>query len=415
MREKPQLCAMKKPSPGRLHPRRTSAGHRVVAREASSRARRHGDAGTILILGGSGRAGVLLAEGLLRETSAGLIIAGRNLDKAEAVATRLREAFPGKSVAARAVDASDPRSLQEAFQNIRLVLVASTTTAHTLAVARAALEGGADYLDIQYGRKKLEILRSLEGEMLRRRRCFITEAGFHPGLSAALVRYAASSLDRIDKARLAGVVGFRAEGPMPGSMIELVDSFRDYDPRVYRDGRWQKDNASGWLKSTTVEFGHPFGTRRCSPMLFEELRDLPTLIPSLKELRFDIAGFSPVIDWAVFPVILASLAIFQERALGPMARLLYASLKAFPPKIHCTALKIEARGELGGVPITFEFSVSHSDEYLLTAVPVVAGLRQYLSGAIDKPGLWMLGQIVDPYPFVSDLGRLGLDLSLKLR
>jgi len=406
---------MKRPSPGRAHPKRTPAGRRLVPRETSAPRRHAHDAGTILILGGSGRAGVLLAEGLLRETSAGLIIAGRNHDKADAVARRLRDAFPGKSIAAKAVDASDPASLQDAFQGIRLVLVAATTTAHTQAVARAALESNADYLDIQYSQKKLEILRSLEGEILRRNRCFITEAGFHPGLSAALVRYAALSLDRIDKARLAGVVGFRAEGPMPGSMLELVESFLDYDPRVYRDGRWQKDNASGWLGTTEIDFGHPFGNRRCSPLLFEELRDLPNSIPSLKELRFDIAGFSPVIDWAVFPVILASLALFQERALRCMARLLYASLKAFPPKIHRTALKIEASGELGGVPITFEFSVSHSDEYVLTAVPVVAGLRQYLSGTIDKPGLWMLGQIVDPYPFVSDLGRLGLDLSLKLR
>lgn len=150
-------------------------------------------------------------------------------------------------------------------------------------------------------------------------------------------------------------------------------------------------------------------------MLFEELRSLPDAIPSLKELRFDIAGFGPVIDWTVFPLMMASLALFRERATGPMARLLWASLKAFPPATEGTTLMITARGNLGGRPVTLKFSVSHLDEYVLTAVPVVAGILQYLGGTIRKPGLWMLGHVVEPLSFVSDLGRLGLDLCLKLR
>ena len=406
---------MRRPSPRRTHRKQTPPGRRVAPREIVSAHRPAHGAGPFLILGGSGRAGRLLAEGLLRETSAEVIIAGRNRDKAEAVARQLREAFPGRSVAAKAADASDAASLHEAFRGTRLVLVASTTTEHTREVARAALESGSDYLDIQYSQEKLRILRSLEGEIVRRKRCFITEAGFHPGLSAAIVRYAAASLEGIHSARLASAVGFRAEGPMPSSMIELVDSFRDYDPRIYRSGRWRKDASLGWMGTTRVDFGQPYGVLRSAPMVFEELRTLPSVIPSLKELRFDIAGFSPVIDWAVFPFMLAGLALFKERALGPMARLLWASLKAFPPKTFGTTMMIEARGELGGQPITLNFSVSHADEYVLTAVPVVAGVLQYLSGAIDRPGLWMLGHVVEPSSFVDDLGRMGLDISLKLR
>lgn len=358
---------------------------------------------------------MLLAEGLLRETSADVVLAGRDRNKAEAAARRLREAFPGRTIAARAADASDAASLLEAFQGARLVLVASTTTEHTQVVARAALESGSDYLDIQYSQKKLEALRSLEGEIRHRKRCFITEAGFHPGLPAAIVRYAASALEGIHSARLASSVGFRAKGPMPSSIIELVDSFRDYDPRVYRSGRWRKDASLGWLGTKKIDFGLPTGIRRCAPMVFEELRPLPGSIPSLKELRFDIAGFSPIIDLAVFPFMMACLALFKDRALSPMARLLWASLKTFPPKTYGTMLMIEARGDLGGLPITLTFSVSHDDEYVLTAVPVVAGLLQYLSGTIVKPGLWMLGHVVEPTTFVSDLGRMGLDISLRLR
>jgi saccharopine dehydrogenase (NAD+, L-lysine-forming) len=98
-----------------------------------------------------------------------------------------------------------------------------------------------------------------------------------------------------------------------------------------------------------------------------------------------------------------------------MARLLFWSLKTFPPKPVGTSLMIDAEGEITGLPIKLSLAVAHRDEYVLTAIPVVAGIRQYLSGTIRKPGLWMLGHIVEPFSFVTDLGRMGLDLSLKLR
>ncbi|MBE0558285.1 MAG: saccharopine dehydrogenase NADP-binding domain-containing protein, partial [Proteobacteria bacterium] len=301
--------------------------------------------GTILILGGTGHAGTLLAEYLLRETPVKLVIAGRNHAKAELAAERLRRAFPGRAIAGRAADAANAASLRSAFSGIRMVLVASTTTEHAHTVGTAALECGADYLDIQYSRKKNAALRALEPEILKQNRCFITEAGFHPGLPAALVRYAAASLERFDKARLASVVNMKAQGPMPSSMVELVEGFQDYDSQVFHHGHWQKDERSGWLGYRKIDFGEPFGVRRCAPMMWGELRALPGSIPSLKELGSYVAGFHPVIDTAVIPVMMTSLALFKHRAHSSMAKLLFWSLKIFPSKPLGTALVLDAEGE----------------------------------------------------------------------
>jgi hypothetical protein len=407
---------MKKTFPGTpKHSRKKQRTPASAALGISGKDRHKKHVPKMLILGGYGRAGSLLAEYLLRETPVELVIAGRDRTKAEQAAERLRRMYPGRAVSGCAADARDASSLRSAFAGAHMILVASTTTADADTVARSALECGADYLDIQYSRKKNDALRALEGEILKARRCFITEAGFHPGLPSVLVRYAALSLDQFDKARIASVVNMKARDPMPSSMVELVEGFQNYDARVFRQGRWQDDASSGALGYRKIDFREPFGVRKCAPMMWEELRDLPEAIPSLKELGSYVAGFHPVIDSTVIPVVMTSLALFKERAHAPMAKLLFWSLKMFPPKPVGTALVLEAEGEVTGVPIALTLSVAHRDEYVLTVIPVVAAILQYLKGTVKKPGLWMLGHIVEPFSFVNDLGRMGLDLSLKLR
>ena len=142
----------------------------------------------ILILGGSGFTGKLIARHLLEHSKAEITIATRHLDKAKAFAGELNQLYPGGRAMAACADAADAQSLQAAFRGQSLVVVAAPTTAHAGVVARAALETGVDYLDVQLSANKFALLQSLAREIKSAGRCFITEAGFHPGLPAALAR-----------------------------------------------------------------------------------------------------------------------------------------------------------------------------------------------------------------------------------
>lgn len=51
----------------------------------------------------------------------------------------------------------------------------------------------------------------------------------------------------------------------------------------------------------------------------------------------------------------------------------------------------------------------HDNAYEFTAIPIVAYIRQYLDGSIAKPGLWMMGHIVDPTRLIQDMGRMGIN------
>ena len=160
----------------------------------------------ILILGGYGNTGLPIAKGLLAETDVSLVLAGRSLDKATAQAAAFNRQFGGERVSALRVDAADPASLRAAFAGVDFVVVASSTAQYVETVARAAIEARIDYLDVQVSSAKLETLQALQGEIEHAGLCFITDGGFHPGLPAALVRYAAGRFDRLDKANVGSVI-----------------------------------------------------------------------------------------------------------------------------------------------------------------------------------------------------------------
>ena len=78
----------------------------------------------ILILGGYGYTGKLLAKHLLAQTDFEIIISGRNLDKAQAFTAKMND----PRLRALRVDAADPASLRPALQGVDLCLVAAPVT-----------------------------------------------------------------------------------------------------------------------------------------------------------------------------------------------------------------------------------------------------------------------------------------------
>ena len=70
---------------------------------------------SLLILGGYGGAGKVLADLLLQETKLRLLIGGRNPAKAEAFADELNARHSGQRAEARTLDANQSQSLLPVF------------------------------------------------------------------------------------------------------------------------------------------------------------------------------------------------------------------------------------------------------------------------------------------------------------
>lgn len=356
---------------------------------------------TIFILGGYGHTGKSLAKHLLAQTNANIIIAGRNLQKAQALVDELKS----PRVAPRLADAANLSSLTQALHGVTLCLVAAPTTHQAETVIRACMDAGVDYLDVQFAANKLKALYAAEDEIKKAGLCFITEAGYHPGLPAALIRYAATKLDTLESANTAGYLNMR-ELPYTEAVDELMEGFLDYQAQTFKNGAWTKPTAWEMRK---FNFGDDIGERTCTSMYFEELRDIPKLFPTLKETGFYIAGVNWFSDYIITMLVFIGLKLAPKRGIRPLGKLMWWAMgKTKPP--YLVALKVEAKGLRNGKPAQVDVRIAHPDGYELTAIPVVAYLRQYLAGTSRTCGVHMMGHIAEPIQLFKDMQMMGAEV-----
>jgi saccharopine dehydrogenase (NAD+, L-lysine-forming) len=355
----------------------------------------------ILILGGYGHTGKLLAKHLLAQTKVQIIIAGRSEEKAKVFADELND----PRVSARRADASDFEGLVKALEDVTLCLVAAPTIHHAKTVVHACITAHADYLDVQFSSKKLKALDSAKEEIKRAELCFITEAGYHPGLPAALIRYAVSKLDETESALTAGYLNME-NLPYTEAVDELMEGFIDYQAQVFKNGAWTKPNS--W-RMRSFNFGEDLGKRTCSSMFFEELRSLPNMIPTLRETGFYISGTNWFTDLLITPLIFVGLKLAPKQGLRPLGKLMWWGMGQTKPP-YVVALKVEAKGQLDGIPAHFHARVAHPDGYELTAIPVVAYLKQYLDDTACTSGVHMMGHIAEPARLLNDMQKMGVQV-----
>ena len=359
---------------------------------------------TILVVGGYGGTGKVFCRYLLKETKIHLIVAGRNRQKAEKWAEKLKSEFTPDRITVRYVDASNRNSLREAFQSIDLVLVAATTTQFAKQIAEVALEAHIDYLDIYYQQNVYPELATLKERIRESGQCFITQAGFHPGLPAVLIRKGAAYFDTYESAIIAFSMNTRIE--KPESVYELVDALSDYKADIYKDGQWRRGTYKDAVK---IDFGSFFRVKSCVPIDMIEMRGMPEMY-RLKSAGVYVAGFNWFVDYAIFPLIMLSQMIRKGLFRHFWAKLLIWGINNLSGDEERVVFLLQAEGEKGGGCQKVVIRCEHHSAYDFTVIPVIAALKQYIDGSIRKPGLWMMSHIVDPDQLLGDMGQMGVSI-----
>jgi saccharopine dehydrogenase (NAD+, L-lysine-forming) len=370
---------------------------------------------SILILGGYGNAGLAIARLCLEHTDVRLTLAGRSQSSAVEAAAELNSQYEGFRVAGIQADASREDDLKRALVGIDLLVVASSTSAYVKQVTSAALSMEVDYLDIQYSTAKVRMLQSMASVIEEAGCCFITDGGYHPGVPAALVRYAADKITGLERAVVGAAlnVDWGRYDIGKDTAQEFVAELLDYRPLVFRDGQWKK--AAMWRTRDfrKMDFGEPIGRAHTAPMMLDEMHALPDMIPSLQETGFYVSGFNRFVDWVLLPMGMAAMRIWPKAALRPVGRLLLWGMDRFSKPPYGIVLQLEAGGKTRDRTKVLRIRLAHEDGYFLTAAPTVACIRQYLDGPAAQPGLHFMAHLVDPEMMLKDMEQMGVAVSIQ--
>ncbi|MFA6457302.1 MAG: saccharopine dehydrogenase NADP-binding domain-containing protein, partial [Bacteroidota bacterium] len=362
---------------------------------------------TILLLGGYGGVGRTLATLLLQETEVLLIIAGRHKEQADAVAAKLNQQFPGTRVSSRYADASKPESLLTAFQEVQLVIVLITVPALVKQIAQAALAAGCDYMDILVSESTIRDLNELAPSITQQKRTVITQGGFHPGLPAVFVRYAAQFFDVYEKASIGMAMNARFERAEQAA--EILPLITDFNAEICRSGSWRR---ATYKDTVQLDMGTRFGTKQLFPMPMVELK-LVQKRYNLQETGVYVSGFNWFVDYLVMPLIFIMDKIKKGMATGILLKLFTWGVNSFSSPYQGVAFLNEAEGVKDGKRRKVRILAEHNDAYQFTAIPITACVKQYCDGTLS-PGLQMMGHTVDEQKLFREMERMGVSIETEI-
>ncbi|MBU0691187.1 saccharopine dehydrogenase NADP-binding domain-containing protein [bacterium] len=359
----------------------------------------------IIIVGCYGLAGQKLVRLLLAETDARLVLVGRNSQRVTETAEKYVSGETRSRITTHVLDAASDDAIYALIADADLLVNATAPGAHNRRLIEACIAGRTDWIDMQLSNELLTAEQRLREKIAAAGCCFVIQAGFHPGVPAALVRYAAAQFDQLTTANVGAIV--RPEGGFPYSsgIMELIEMFGDYQADAFVDGQWRVLKAREFPK---FDFKHGFGRLTTYPMTLPEMRALPDLIPELEHTGLFIAGWNWFADYLVTPLLLLGAKFAPKLSAKPLGHLLSWATRTFAKAPFGTVLQLEAAGTHGGQPAHYSMFLRHEDEYEFTVIPTVSMIKQLLTGTARKPGIHMMGLLTGPETMLADMERMGV-------
>ncbi|MDV2984358.1 UNVERIFIED_CONTAM: DUF4166 domain-containing protein [Methylobacteriaceae bacterium AG10] len=270
-------------------------------------------------MGGAGAFGARLVAGLAATTDLRVIVAGRDLARAEAVARTVPD---GRGRAAR-LDATQAEAAQlRALGAAVVVDAAGPFQGGVPALARAAIEAGLPYLDLADGRDFVAAFPALDAAAREAGVVALTGASSTPALSNAALDALTAGWRSVETVRVAIVPGNRA--PRGLSVMRAILSYAGRPVRVLRAGTWQNRPGWGLLDRITVP---GLGRRFASLCETPDLDILPARFPTLRTalfraglelpaLHLGLSLASLPVRWRLMPSLLPSLLPFARPFLA---------------------------------------------------------------------------------------------------
>ena len=336
---------------------------------------------TVLVVGGSGAFGRRLVDGLVATTDFDVVIAGRDLARAEALAAAL-------GPRARATRLDTATVTADELRIIGAFVVADAAGPFQGAdyrLARAAIAARMHYIDLADARDFVAGFDALDAEARAAGVIALAGASSTPALSNAVLDTLTQGWRRIDTVEIAISPGNR-NSPRGLSVIRAILSYAGRPVRVFVDGAWSERPGWGW----PIRRDMPGLGRRWLSLC--ETPDLD-IVPSRFAPR-EAAIFRAGLELSLMHLGLCAAGLFVRlrllRSLRPLARSfrwIAERLKGFGS--NRGGMLVEATGiDAEGRPVRAVWSLvaEAGDGPAIPTLPALAATRALADGRLTEAG-----------------------------
>ena len=234
----------------------------------------------VVVLGGYGNFGSIIAAKLASMESVTTFVAGRDTAKTATISRQI-------SAHAATIDIND-EALAERFRELQADLIISTVGPfqnQDYRVARAAISAGAHYIDIADSREFVCGIVELDKLAKSNNVLVVSGASSVPALAAAVIdrfQFNVADVREID-------FGISSSEKTPGiATVAAVLGYCGKPIRQWRNGTW--NIVYGWQNLTRHRFQAPLGTRWFANCDIPDLALFPERYQTARTVRFQ-AGF----------------------------------------------------------------------------------------------------------------------------
>ena len=362
--------------------------------------------GPLVIYGGYGVFGRLVAEDLLTHTDARLLIVGRDRRKVAAYAETL-----GHRATAAVSDITDLDSVNAVVAGAAgVICCAGPFQTLPLNVLHAAIACQVPYADIADSRAYVRHVYSLEREIRQANIPVLSGLSTVPGTVSIFVKLASESMTRIDAVHIALFIGNKnAKGE--GAIRSLLGSL-DNLIRIPRDGA--EISVRVWEGRDMVEFLPPIGLR---PMYVFDAPDYDLLPRYFNAKTVTVkCGFDlELINRSL--AILRSLKHLTGYAVERLARVLIAlSQTAAFLGTGQGMLRIEVLGSTDD-RLRRLLGTIHADVrgQRVAAVPAAVAGAAFWNGQIRGAGILPMYEWIDPREYLERLEQRGVHCAVEVQ
>lgn len=340
----------------------------------------------ILILGGYGVFGGRLAELLSDGSDLDLLIAGRDLRRAEAFCAGYR----GRArVHAIALDRAD---MAEGLRSLSPNLVVDASGpfqdygADRYRVIAACIAAGTDYLDFADAADFVFGVHAFDAAAKAAGVFVVSGVSSFPALTAAVLR------DMAKRMEIRTVEGGIAPSPYAGIGLNVMRAVVGYAGAPVKLRRGGHDGfgigLAESLRFTVAVPGRlPLRNIHFSLVDVPDLQVIPPAYPGLTDIWMG-AGPVPEILHRILNLLAKARAALHLPSLLPLSRLFYAVLNAMKFGEHRGGMFIRARGTAGGAEVeqSWHLLAEGNDGPYIPSMAVEAIVRKLLAGERPAPG-----------------------------